>query len=136
MILYLLPTFEPERAIPPGKGRITSGQRLMAATAASAAASVAAGSLPMRMMLPPATPLTVPNDLLAKEFAVHHRDAPVAPAADPLGDLPAVAEIAELAADADRLLADRQAVVARGGRAGHHALADAVGDRLFQRVAS
>ena len=59
--LYLLPTFEPERAIPPGNGRITSGQRRMAATAASAAASVAAGSLPIRMRLPPATPLTVPK---------------------------------------------------------------------------
>ena len=33
----------------------------IATTAASAAASVAAGSVPIRMILPPATPLTVPN---------------------------------------------------------------------------
>ena len=36
--------------------------------------------------------------LLAEELAVHHRDPPVPPAADLLGDLPAVAEVAEPAA--------------------------------------
>ena len=60
--LYLLPTFEPERAIPPGNGRITSGQARIAATAARVAASVAGRSRPSRMMFPPATPLVVPKD--------------------------------------------------------------------------
>ena len=59
--LYLLPTFEPDRAMPPGNGRMTSGTARMAATAASAAASVVGASTPRRMMLPPATPLTVPK---------------------------------------------------------------------------
>ncbi len=59
--LYLLPTFEPERAIPPGNGKITSGHCRIAATAASAARSVAVGSVPRRMRFPPATPLTVPK---------------------------------------------------------------------------
>ena len=60
--LYLLPTFEPDRAIPPGNGRITSGTARMARDGAPrSAASVAAGSIPRRMMLPPATPLVVPK---------------------------------------------------------------------------
>ena len=40
--LYLDPTFEPDRAIPPGKGNSTPGIPRMAATAASVAASVVA----------------------------------------------------------------------------------------------
>src|SRR3954451_22948297 len=59
--LYLLPTFDPDRAIPPGNGRITPGTRLIAAAAASGAVRTDFGSVPRRMMLPPATPLVVPK---------------------------------------------------------------------------
>ena len=74
--------------------------------------------------------------LLAGELAVHHGDPPVPPAFEPLRDLPAVAEIAKPAADVDRLLAERQPVVAGRRRAGHHALADPVRQRLFERIAA
>src|SRR4029077_11870401 len=36
--------------------------------------------------------------ILAEEFAIHHRNAPIAPLPDLLGDLEAVAEIAQLPA--------------------------------------
>ena len=134
--LYLLPTFEPERAMPPGKGRITSGTaRLIAVTAASAATSVAAGSLPMMMMLPPATPLTVPK-ISSQRNSPSITGICQSASGRSFGDLPPIAEIAELATDADRLFADRQAAVARSCRAGHHALADAVGDRLLECIAA
>ena len=58
-------------------------------------------------------PFDRPERLLAEELAVHHRDPPVPPAADPLRDLPAVAEVAQPAADADRLLAERAARCSR-----------------------
>ena len=41
---YLLPTLEPERTTPPGKGMMMLGTRRMASTAASAPASAAAVS--------------------------------------------------------------------------------------------
>ena len=130
--LYLLPTFDPDRAIPPGNGMMISGQALIAATAASAAASVNAGSRPMQDDVPAGDPLGRPEKLLAGELAVHHGDPPVPPAVEPLRGLEPVAEVAEPAADVDRLLADRQAVVTGRRRAGHHALADPVRQRLFQ----
>ena len=55
---YRLPTFEPERTTPPGNGRITSGSRRIAVTAASAAASAASVSRARNSRLPPPTPLT------------------------------------------------------------------------------
>jgi len=62
-----------------------------------------------------------------QKLAVHHRDAPVALAADLFRDLKAVAEIANTAADPNSLLLRtiEDAVVACGRRAGEHALADA-----------
>ncbi len=41
-VLYFEPTLEPERTMPPGKGRITPGTTEAASTAASAAASTSA----------------------------------------------------------------------------------------------
>ena len=77
-LLYLLPTLLPERTTPPGNGRMTPGTLRIAATAASAAASAAACVSPRIRKLPPPTPFTVPNDVLAEELAVHGRHAPVA----------------------------------------------------------
>src|SRR5262249_23472293 len=77
------------------------------------------------------------EEVLANELAVHDRHAPEAAPLHLLAELPAVAKEAQVAADADRLfLDDRQAVVAGGGRAGEDTLADAVDDRLLQRVAA
>ena len=95
------------------------------------------GCRPRIRKLPPATPLTVPKTVLADELAVHDRQPPVAPAFELLAELEAVAEEAQVAADADGLvLDDRQAVVAGRGRAGEDALADAVDDGLLQGVAA
>jgi hypothetical protein len=44
------------------------------------------------------------DPLLAHELAVHHRDAPVPPAVDQLGDLEAVAEVAQAAAESEPVL--------------------------------
>ena len=71
--------------------------------------------------------------VLAEELAVHHRHPPVAPAVELLAGLVAVAEEAEQPADLDRLLAGQEPVEAGGGGAGHHALADAVDQRLAER---
>ena len=71
--------------------------------------------------------------VLAQELAVHHGHPPVAPAVELLAGLVAVAEEAEVPADLDRLLAGREPVEAGGGGAGHHALADAVDQRLAER---
>ena len=87
-------------------------------------------------MLPPANPRRRAESLLGGELAVHHRNPPEAAIAERLADLPAVAEVAERAADGDRFEfgVDRQAVVAGGGRAGHHALADALHQGGLQRI--
>src|SRR5262245_22967572 len=52
--------------------------------------------------VPARDPLDRPESLLAEKLAVHHRDPPVASAADLLGDLPAVAEVPQSATDHDR----------------------------------
>ena len=52
---YLLPTLEPERTTPPGKGITMLGSCFIAATAASAAASAAAVSVASSSRLPPPT---------------------------------------------------------------------------------
>src|SRR5262249_43412132 len=44
------------------------------------------------------------EDILARELAVHHRQSPVTPTIQLLADLKAVAEEAQVAADADRFL--------------------------------
>src|SRR5262249_21649168 len=76
------------------------------------------------------------EEVLAKELAVHDRDAPVAAAVELLAELEGVAEEAQAAADAEGLLLDhRQAVVAGRGWARQHALADAVDHRFLQRLA-
>ena len=87
-------------------------------------------------MFPPATPLTVPkvssqvNSPSITGIRQYRRPS------SRFADLPAVAEVAEPPADVDGLLAERQAVVAGRGRAGHHALADPVGQRLLERIAA
>ena len=79
-------------------------------------------------MLPPATPFGDAERVLDQELAVHHRHSPVAAAGDHLALLEAVAEEAELLAERIAVSGRRQAVEAGGRRAGHHALADAVGE--------
>ena len=84
---------------------MTPGTARIAATAASAAWS--AGRLILRQDQEVAAghrPLHAER-VLAEELAVHHRDAPVAPAVELLAGLVPVAEEAEQAADLDRLLA-------------------------------
>ena len=56
---YLLPTLEPERTTPPGKGMITPGTRFIASTATSAACSAAAVSVASSSRLPPPTACVV-----------------------------------------------------------------------------
>ena len=58
-------------------------------------------------MLPPATPLDVAETLLDQELALHHRHAPEAPPVEHLAGLVSVAEVAQLPADVDRVLAVR-----------------------------
>ena len=82
-----------------------------------------------RRLPPPTALLVMPVVVLDRELAVHHRHAPVAPAAEPLGDLPAVAEIAHRVAELQRVGAVEPGVAGRAGR-GQHALADAV-DNCF-----
>ena len=86
----------PERTMPPGNGMITSGTRGDRRDGGLGCRERAsARSRPMIRRLPPPTASLVrPVVVLADELAVHHRDAPVAPAAERLRDLPAVAEIA------------------------------------------
>src|SRR5437868_3609448 len=67
---------------------------------------------------------------------VHHWQPPVAPPFELLAELETVTEEAEVAANADGLVLHQwQAVVAGGGRAGQHALADAVDRGFLQGVA-
>ena len=108
----------------------------MAATARRTAAEAASRSSPCRIELPPPTPLSTPSVLLDQELAVHHRDAPVAAAADELALLKPVAEVADVLAQRDPLFAGRQPVVHGRGGTGHQALAGAVGHRLGQRLRS
>ena len=75
--------------------------------------------------------------VFAQELAVHHRYAPVTFAVEELADLPAVAEVAQEAADLDRLAGVAgQPVEARGRRARQHAVGDAVAHRFLQGVAA
>src|SRR5262249_49739913 len=53
--LYLEPTLEPERTMPPGNGVMVSGTAPMASTALSAVSSNPARSLPRMIGLPPPT---------------------------------------------------------------------------------
>ena len=59
MPLYLPPTLEPERTIPPGNGMIAPGTLFIAASAASAAASAWRLVRAMNRRLPPPTPSPV-----------------------------------------------------------------------------
>ena len=100
MPLYLPPIFEPERTMPPGKrhdragdlldrrdGGLGGGQRLGAAVGEQQKVAAADGLLGHA------------GRRLAEELAVHDRNAPEMPAAELLGDLPAVAEIAQRRAE-------------------------------------
>src|SRR6185295_6173787 len=69
--------------------------------------------------------------ILAEEFAVHHRNAPIAPLADLLGDLEAVAEVAQLAAEL-QMLCRLEAGEAGRAHGGQHALSDAKLQLLLQ----
>src|SRR6266566_2870714 len=104
--LYFEPTLEPERAMPPGNGAMASGTARIAFAAASAAAYRIFGEAGRR---------------LADELAVHDRQAPVTFFSQSLGDLPAVAEIAQGIAELERLLACKPRVTGGSG-AGEHAL--------------
>src|SRR5262249_48730660 len=68
--LYLEPTFEPERTMPPGNGVITSGTSSMARTARSQAASTAACDLPSTSRLPP------PTAFLVRPVVASHTNSP------------------------------------------------------------
>ena len=132
--MYFEPTFEPERTMPPGKGVITSGTSSIAFTARSQAASTAACELAEHQQIAAADRLLgQAGRLLADELAVHHRDAPEAPAADQLRHLPAVAEEAERGAELQLLLAFEPGEAGRA-RARQHALADAVAQLTLQLV--
>ncbi len=125
--LYLEPTFEPERTMPPGNGMMTSGTLAIAPTAACAAASVRRGAPAHDQEVAAADRLLgQAGRRLAQELAVHHRNAPEMLAAEPLGDLPAVAEIAQRIAEPQLICVAVEARIAGGARAGQHALADAV----------
>ena len=75
------------------------------------------------------------EDVFADEFAVHDGEAPIAAVFEFLADLMAVAEEAQIAADAKRLaFDDRQSIVASSGSAGEDTLPDTTDDGLLQRV--
>ena len=135
MPLYLPPIFEPERTMPPGNGRIDVGRpRRSPAAAASAAASASPRCRPAEEVAAADRLLGQAGGRFAQEFAVHHRDAPETPAAEPLGDLPAVAEIAQRRAELERVARRIEAGEAGAAGAGQHALADAVLQLLLQLV--
>ncbi len=71
--------------------------------------------------------------VLADELPAHHRNAPIAAAADDLGHLPAVAEEAQGRAELQLLLAFEPGKAGRA-RARQHALADAVAQLLLELV--
>src|SRR5262249_61421672 len=70
LALYLDPTLEPERTIPPGNGTITSATALIAFTAASAAARVNSPLRPMIKRLPP------PTAVLVSPVTASHTNSP------------------------------------------------------------
>ena len=81
---------------------MTPGTWRMAATAASAAASAVGLRRAEDQEVAAGDALDGAEHVLADELAVHDRHAPVAPAVELLAELPAVAEEAQVAADADR----------------------------------
>ena len=98
--LYFEPTLEPERTIPPGNGTMTSATCAIAATAASAAASVVCGAAAHDEQIAAADRfLGQAGRRFANKLAVHDRNAPIVLAAEPLGDLPTVAEITQRVAE-------------------------------------
>src|SRR5262249_60633059 len=72
-----------------------------------------------------------PRYRLAHEFPVHPRHAPIALAAETLGDLPAVAEETQRIAKLEHLLAVQASVAGRAG-SGQHALPNPVLQLLLQ----
>ena len=85
---------------------MTSLTSRIALTAASVAARVLAALAPMTMRLPPPTALLVRvGGRFADELSVHHRHAPVPAGAEPLGDLPAVAEETDRRAELELVFA-------------------------------
>ena len=124
--LYLEPTLEPERTMPPGNGvmhvrhvgdgvdggfrRLQQPGAVVAEDEQVAAADRVGGDA---------------GRLLDDELAVHDGHAPEALLAEPLGGLEAVAEEARTLAEADALVGFDAGVAGRAG-AGQHALADAV----------
>ena len=130
--LYLEPTFDPERTMPPGNGMMTSGTALIALTAASAAASVACALAAHDQQISAADRvLRQAGGRFADKFAVHDRHTPIVFAAKALGDLPAVPEEPQRAAELERLFA-LEPGVAGGARGREHALPDAVLQLLLQ----
>ena len=104
MPLYLEPTLEPERTMPPGNGVITSGTSPIASTAAFGDRQQAGAVVAEDEHV--AAAHRVGDDaggFLDDELAVHHRHAPEAVLAEPLGRLEAVAEKARALAEADPL---------------------------------
>ena len=97
--LYLEPTLEPERTTPPGNGMMTSGT-----VADRVDRGLGRGQRPARssaedQQVAAADRCDDAGGLLDDELAVHHRHAPVALAAESLGDLAAVAEEAQVLAE-------------------------------------
>ena len=82
--LYLLPTFEPDRAIPPGNGRITSGTRPHRRGGGLGRRERRRRVGPEQDDVAAGDALRRAEGLLAGELAVHHRDPPVSPALEPL----------------------------------------------------
>src|SRR5262249_9051755 len=67
-----------------------------------------------------------------EELTLHHRNGPEALAVEERARLVLAAKVAQEAADRDTLLALRQAVETRGGRAGQHALPDPIHEALAE----
>ena len=75
--------------------------------------------------------------VFAEEFAVHRRDAPISFAGHLFADLPAVAEVAEVAAHANRLIGIAvQTVEHRRGRTRQQTLAHSIDQSFLQCVAA
>ncbi len=96
MPLYLPPTLEPERTMPPGNGVMTPGTLSIAATAASAARKRLGIAFGQQQQIAAADRfLGHTGRRLDEKFAVHDRHAPEMAVAELLGDLPAITEIAQ-----------------------------------------
>ena len=134
MPLYLPPIFEPERTMPPGNGMIApttsldridgglrGGKRVGARSGEQQKVAAAHGLLGHA------------GRRLAEKLAVHHRNPPEMPAAQLLGNLPAVAEIAQRRTE---LQLERPLEAGETGAAGRcqHALPDPVQQLLLQLV--